>query len=108
MAQEGERWREREAGLLAAIMEVLFPQKQFVLITRKKETEYPALLLSQQKTLWQPVAAPTQLPACLLPALRLGGKQPFGKDAKPSRKGSERCLSVVNVMDMPKMSAPWL
>lgn len=109
MAQEGERWRKREAGLLATRMEVLFPQKQFLLIARKKKTEYPAPLLScQKKPLWPLVTAPTQLPAWLLPTLWLGGKQPFRKDARPSKKGSERCLSVINGLDMPKMSAPWL
>ena len=70
MAREGERHRKREADLgenLAPGMEVRFPQKQFLLIARKKKTEYPASLLSRQKQpLWPLATAPTQLPACRL------------------------------------------
>lgn len=102
MEREGERRRKREEGLLAARTEALFPQKQFLLIARKKRAEHPAPLRShQKKALWLGDSSRSAA-ARLLPVLWLGGKQPFGKDAEPSRKG------VINGMDMPKMSAPRL
>lgn len=105
MAREGERHRKREAGLgknIAPRTEVPFPHKQFLLERRKPNTLHLFFHVRRSSCgHWRQF-----LPNRLLPALWLGGKQPFGEDANPPSKGSERCLSVVN--GMPKMSAPQL